>query len=63
MRSIKSRQSPCADIELPVQKYRELMQVRQGLTDARAMLAETDPEIPRHGRGRDCDAGAPRCSD
>jgi peptide chain release factor 1 len=30
------------EIEAPVEKYRELKQVRQGLAEARAMLAETD---------------------
>ena len=33
------------EIETPVEKYRELKQVRQGLADARAMLAESDPGI------------------
>jgi peptide chain release factor 1 len=33
------------EIEEPVEKYRELMQVRRGLADARAMLAESDPEM------------------
>ncbi len=33
------------EIEAPVEKFRELKQVRQGLADARAMLAETDPDI------------------
>ena len=33
------------EIETPVEKYRELKQVRQGLAEARAMLAESDPEI------------------
>ncbi|HET7104127.1 MAG TPA: peptide chain release factor 1 [Terracidiphilus sp.] len=33
------------EIESPVEKYRELKQVRQGLADARAMLAETDPDL------------------
>ncbi len=33
------------EIEEPVEKYRELKQVRRGLTDARAMLAESDPEL------------------
>jgi peptide chain release factor 1 len=34
-----------SDLETPVQKYRELRQVRQGLTEARAMLTETDPDL------------------
>jgi len=33
------------EIESPVEKYRELKQVRQGLADARAMLAESDPDL------------------
>ena len=33
------------EIEAPVEKYRELKQTRQGLADARAMLAETDADI------------------
>ena len=33
------------EIETPVEKYRELKQVQQGLADARAMLAESDAEI------------------
>ena len=33
------------EIETPVEKYRELKQVRQGLADARQMLAETDAEL------------------
>src|SRR5580698_1127999 len=33
------------EIEAPVEKYRELKQVRQGLADARAMLAENDPDL------------------
>ena len=33
------------EIEEPVEKYRELKQVQQGLTEARAMLAETDPDL------------------
>jgi peptide chain release factor 1 len=33
------------EIEEPVEKYRELKQVRQGLADARAMLAENDPDL------------------
>src|SRR5215472_18756074 len=33
------------EIEEPVEKYRELKQVQQGLTDARAMIAETDPDL------------------
>ncbi|MGA7859994.1 MAG: peptide chain release factor 1 [Terracidiphilus sp.] len=34
-----------SDLETPVQKFRELKQVRQGLAEARAMLAESDPEM------------------
>ncbi|MGH9598252.1 MAG: peptide chain release factor 1, partial [Terracidiphilus sp.] len=33
------------EIEAPVEKYRALKQVREGLADARAMLAESDPGI------------------
>ena len=33
------------EIESPVEKYRELKQVRQGLADARAMLAESDADM------------------
>src|SRR5215469_3569376 len=33
------------EIEKPVEKYRELKQVRQGLADTRAMLAESDPDL------------------
>jgi peptide chain release factor 1 len=33
------------EIEVPVEKYRELKQVRQGLADARAMLAESDADL------------------
>ena len=33
------------EIEAPVEKYRELKQVRQGLAEARAMLAETDADL------------------
>ena len=33
------------EIEEPVEKYRELKQVTSGLNDARAMLAETDPDL------------------
>ena len=33
------------EIETPVEKYRELKQVSQGLADARAMLAETDADL------------------
>ncbi len=33
------------EIEEPVEKYRELKQVQQGLAEARAMLAETDPDL------------------
>jgi peptide chain release factor 1 len=32
-------------LETPVMKYRELKQVRQGLAEARAMLAESDPDL------------------
>ncbi len=34
-----------SDLEAPVKKFRELKQVRQGLAEARAMLAESDPEL------------------
>ena len=33
------------EIEAPVEKYRALKQVRQGLAEARAMLAENDPDL------------------
>jgi peptide chain release factor 1 len=33
------------EIETPVEKYRELKQVRRGLAEARAIEAETDPEL------------------
>jgi len=33
------------EIEVPVEKFRELKQVMQGLADARAMLAESDADI------------------
>ena len=33
------------EIEAPVEKFRELKQVRTGLVDARAMLAENDPDL------------------
>ncbi len=33
------------EIEAPVEKYRELKQVRQGIADARALLSESDPDI------------------
>ena len=33
------------EIETPVEKYRELKQARQGIADARAMLAESDPDL------------------
>ncbi len=33
------------EIETPVEKFRELKQVRQGLAEARAMLTETDAEM------------------
>ncbi len=48
------------EIEAPVEKYRELKQVRQGLADARAMLAETDADLARHGAGGNCGARAAR---
>ena len=34
-----------SDLETPVMKFRELKQVRQSLADARALLAESDPEM------------------
>jgi peptide chain release factor 1 len=34
-----------SDLETPVMKYRELKVVRRGLAEARAMLAESDPEM------------------
>ena len=34
-----------SDLETPVLKFRELKQVRQGLSEARAMLSESDPEL------------------
>jgi len=34
-----------SEIEEPVEKYREIKQVRQGLAEARAMLSESDAEI------------------
>ena len=34
-----------SNLETPVMKYRELKQVRQGLAEARAMLAESDPGL------------------
>jgi peptide chain release factor 1 len=34
-----------SDLEAPVMKFRELKQIRQGLAEARAMLAESDPEL------------------
>jgi peptide chain release factor 1 len=34
-----------SDLETPVQKFRELKQVRQGLAEARVMLAESDPDM------------------
>ena len=46
------------EIEEPVEKYRELKQVRQGLADARAMLAESRRGYARHGGGGDCFARA-----
>ena len=33
------------EIETPVEKYRELKQVQQGLADARQMLAENDADL------------------
>src|SRR3984885_825064 len=33
------------EINEPVEKYRDLKQVRQGLAEARAMLAESDPDM------------------
>ena len=33
------------EIEAPVEKFRELKQVRQGLADARLMLAESDADM------------------
>src|SRR3954452_11382498 len=33
------------EIEEPVEKYRELKQVRQGLAEARVMLGESDPDL------------------
>jgi len=33
------------EIEAPVEKYRELKNIRQGLADARMMLTEIDPDI------------------
>ena len=33
------------EIEAPVEKYRELKQVRQGLADSRALLAESDADM------------------
>jgi peptide chain release factor 1 len=33
------------EISVPVEKYRELKQVRQGLAEARAMLAESDVDM------------------
>ncbi|HUX43903.1 MAG TPA: peptide chain release factor 1 [Terracidiphilus sp.] len=33
------------EIEAPVEKYRELKQVRKGLAEARTMLAESDPDF------------------
>jgi peptide chain release factor 1 len=34
-----------SELEVPVLKFRELKQVRQGLAEARAMLTEADPEM------------------
>ena len=44
------------EIETPVEKYRELKQVRQGLADARAMLAESDADMRAMAAGGDCRA-------
>src|ERR1700752_4360455 len=33
------------EIEEPVEKFRELKEVEKGLSDSRAMLAETDPDL------------------
>ena len=33
------------EIEAPVEKFRELKQARQGLADARQMLAESDADL------------------
>ena len=33
------------EIEEPVERYRELKQIQKGLAEARAMLAETDPDL------------------
>src|SRR5271165_160309 len=33
------------ELEAPVMKFRELKQIRQGLAEARAMLAESDPDL------------------
>ncbi len=40
------------EIETPVEQYRELKQVQQGLADARAMMAESDPELRAMARKR-----------
>jgi len=34
-----------SEIETPVEKYRELKQVQQGLAESRAMMAESDPDM------------------
>jgi peptide chain release factor 1 len=34
-----------SELEVPVMKFRELKQIRQGLAEARAMLSEADPEL------------------
>ena len=34
-----------SELEVPVMKFRELKQIRQGLAEARAMLTEADPEM------------------
>jgi peptide chain release factor 1 len=47
------------ELEVPVMKYRELKQVRQGLAEARAMLSESDPEL-RHLAEEEIAALAPR---
>ena len=52
-----------SDLETPVMKFRELKVVRKGLAEARAMLAESDAGLARHGRGRDRRARAARAGD
>ncbi|MGC9159247.1 MAG: PCRF domain-containing protein, partial [Terracidiphilus sp.] len=34
-----------SDLEIPVEKFRELKKVRAGLAEARALAAESDPEM------------------